>query len=68
MANIERRPAEYKIVGKAMDKKLGLSIDGMRQFVSEADAAGLPGDTPITQVGVTIKGRLHRVIVEGVPR
>lgn len=61
-------PHEYRIVAEAVPAKEGLTIDGLRQLVKEADAAGIPGDTPLTEVGVTWTGRLKKFTVKAVPR
>lgn len=61
-------PREHKLVAKVEDRKQGMSIDDMRKLIQDADQFGIPGDTPLTEVRVTLGGRMHSVTVKAVPR
>ena len=61
-------PSKRRLVGRAVDKKVGLTVDDLRKFVAIADQHGYPGDTPITEPRTTWRGRLHHIVVAAVPR
>jgi hypothetical protein len=61
-------PDKRRLVGRAVNKKVGLTVDDLRAFIAIADQDGYPGDTPITEPRTTWRGRLHQIVVAAVTR